>query len=135
MAQRAFFKIDGKESPVKELEYSFNRGTEEHGKPSTRVRGGIIRIKKDSIYDKGSMILWLSQPDEPKNGEIKIYQDEGQKDVLKTISFENGYIVEYREYFGEEDNRTNTEEEFRISAEIIKIDSDSEFNFEWPAIS
>lgn len=131
MANNATMTIDGKKSDLKSLRYHFHRHTEDNGKPSTRIRKGEISVTKDSIYDKGSMINWLADPDKGKDGEIIIYQDEQKKNALKTIKFKNAYIVEYEESFDLEKSSSNTLEAFTLSAEIIEVES-AKFDFIWP---
>jgi hypothetical protein len=131
MANNAQLTIDGKKSDLKYLQYHFHRHTEDNGKPSTRIRKGEITMTKDSIYDKDSLITWLSDPDKGKDGEIVIYSDEQRKTALKTIKFTNSFIVKYEEVFDLEKPNSNTVETFTISAETIDIDN-SKFDFIWP---
>ncbi len=131
MANNALMTIDGKKSDLKYLRYHFHRHTEDNGKPSTRIRKGEITVTKDSIYDKGSLITWMADPDKGKDGEIVIYSDEQKKTALKTIKFKNAFIVEYEETFDLEKPNSNTLETFTLSAETIEVES-AKFDFIWP---
>ncbi len=131
MAQSAELKLDGKKSDLRYINYRFHRGSEETGKPSTRVKRGEITITKDSLYDKGSFTTWMSDPDMAKDGEIIIYNDEKKDKPMKTIKWTNGFIIAYEETFSHETAAANTLETFTISAEKIEIDS-SKFDFVWP---
>ncbi len=131
MANNATMSIDGKKSDLKFVTYHLSRFTEDNGKPSTRIRKGQISVVKDSIYDKGSAITWLGEPDKGKDGEIIIYQDEKRQTALKTIKFKNGYIIDYEETFDLEKQNSNTVESFTISAEKIEVES-AKFDFIWP---
>lgn len=131
MANNATMTIDGKKSDLKHLSYHFTRHTEDNGKPCTRVRKGEISVVKDSIYDKGSAIVWMGEPDTGKDGEIIIYSDEKKEKKLKTIKFTNGFIIDYQEVFNLESGNSNTVESFTISAEIIEVES-AKFDFVWP---
>ncbi len=131
MANSATMTIDGKKSQLKSLEYYFHRHTEDNGKPSTRIRKGEITVTKDSIYDKGSMINWLAKSDRGKEGEIVIYQDDEQNNVLKKITFKNAFIIAYKEAFDLEKQNANTVETFTMSAEIIEVE-EAKFDFIWP---
>jgi hypothetical protein len=131
MANTAFLKIDGKESPLHYLSYEFHRHIEDNGKPATRIRRGTISMTKDSILDKGSFTNWMADPDKQKDGEITIYTDEKKEKKLKVIKFQHGYVIDYRETFDLEKAANNTLESFTISAEIIEVDS-AKFDFKWP---
>jgi Hemolysin coregulated protein Hcp (TssD) len=131
MPNNAQMTIDGKKSDLKFLRYHFHRHTEDNGKPSTRIRKGEITVVKDSIYNKCAAIDWLSDQDMAKEGEIVIYLDEKRSAILKTIKFENAYIIEYEETFDLEKPNANTLETFTISAEKMKVEN-AEFNFTWP---
>src|SRR5688572_15661858 len=130
MANNATMTIDGKKSNLKFVSYHFSRHTEDNGKPATPVRKGQISIVKDSIFDKGSAITWLGDPDMRKDGEIIIYEDDQKKKALKTIKFKQGCIIDYEETFDLEKQNSNTVESFTISAETIEVEK-AKFEFEW----
>lgn len=131
MAQSAFLTLDGVEGKIKRVTYKLHRHTEKNGKPATRVRGGTITIVKDSIYHRNAVTKWMSDPDLDKEGEIVIYEDEKKEKKLKTISWKHGYVIEQAETYLEEEDQSNTEEVFTISAEYLTVD-DAEFDFYWP---
>jgi len=99
MAQRAYLKIDGKESEIHSFSYDLSRGMDSlNGEPTTMVSHCYLNITKSSKMDKGSMALWMSKPDEVKDGEIVLYNDEKKEKTMKTIKFEFGKIVNYFEW-------------------------------------
>lgn len=131
MPHTATFKLDGKESDVKSFSYAFFRITEDNGRPAARVRKGeiTITIASDDQH-KEAIINWLAKPDQAKEGEVLIYQDDEKTKVLKTIKFENAFVINYVEAF-DETNNLNTRETFTISSEKITIGS-AKFDFKWP---
>ena len=131
MPHTATFKLDGKESDVKSFSYHFFRVTEENGRVAARVRKGEISmtIASDDKH-KEAVINKLAKADQPMEGELIIYEDDEKTKVLKTIKFENAFVVDYREEFNDANN-LNTRESFTISSEKISIGS-AKFDFKWP---
>lgn len=131
MPHTATFKLDGKESDIKSFSYAFSRITEDNGRPAARVRRGAITITIASDdKHKEAIINWLAKPDQAKEGEVLIYEDDEKTKVLKTIKFENAFVVDYMENY-DDANNLNTRETFTISSEKITIGS-AKFDFKWP---
>ena len=131
MAHSATFKLDGKESNVIAFHYDFSRNIEDNGRVAARVRKGLITITLASGGDhKEAMINWLAKPDQSKEGELIIYSDDDKKKPLKTIKFENGFVIQYSEDYLDE-SKTNVRETFTISSEKVTIGS-AAFDFKWP---
>lgn len=128
----AGFKLDGKESQVLALSYQFSRFTEENGRPASRVRRGTLNLTLASEdQHKESVVQWLGDPDTSKDGEIIIYEGEYEKrKPFKTIKFEKGFVIDYRETFTDQSG-SKTTESFTISAEKITVGS-AKFDFKWP---
>ncbi len=131
MPHSANFKMDGKESNVLAFSYDFSRNIEENGRVSARVRKGLISITLASDdKHKEAILNWMAKPDQAKEGELVIFADDEKKTALKTIKFENGFVISYREDYMD-GNNANVRETFTISSEKITIGS-AAFDFKWP---
>ena len=131
MPHTASFKLDGQESDVKAMSYHFYRVTEENGRVAAKVRKGeiTITIPSDDKH-KEAIINWLAKPDQAKEGEIIIYEDDEKTKPFKTIKFENAFVIDYSESY-DAVHQLNTRETFTISAEKITIGG-AKFDFKWP---
>ncbi len=132
MAHTGKFKLDGKEAELRNLNYHFERGTNDKGKPSTLVRKCqlTVTIASDDGL-KNSAIEWLAEGNgskKGKKGSIVIMDEEGKE--FKTIDFENGFLINYSENFGYGMDE-NVQETFVITAEKVNIGS-AKFDFKWP---
>ena len=133
-AHTAIFELEGAKAQVINLSYSFSRSTDpEKGQPTKVVRNGFISVtvRSDEKELNGKIIKWMGKQDLPKTGSITIYKDAEQTKDLKTIEFENAYVVGYRENFNSQGVSDNTLETFDITAEIIKVGG-AEFKMRWP---
>jgi hypothetical protein len=132
MTNTGGFKLDGKECELVALSYHFFRQVDDKGRPATQVRRGEITVtiaSDDKL--KEAIIAWMAKPDAGKQGEIVIYTgEEDNKKPLKTVKFENGYVVDYHETYSQ-GNMSNVQETFTITAEKITIGG-AKFDFKWP---
>ncbi|WP_288427508.1 type VI secretion system tube protein TssD [uncultured Spirosoma sp.] len=88
--------ISGKTFTVLTCEYTLSQPTDPRGRPSAGVRSGLLRI---SLVGSDYAVLteWAINPRKALNGQITFRNMGGQ--TLKTLSFEKGYCVSYREIF------------------------------------
>lgn len=88
------FKVDGVESEVIFVSYSFDQNVDNIGQPAGEVRGGQIAV---TVRSTGNAYLaeWMFNSDMKKSGEIVYTDREGQ--TLKTLRFEDAYCVGYTE--------------------------------------
>ena len=132
MTNTGGFKLDGKECELVALSYHFFRQVDDKGRPATQVRRGEITVtiaSDDKL--KEAIIAWMAKADQGKEGEIILYTgEEENKKPLKTIKFENGYVVDYHETYSH-GNMSNVQETFTISAEKISVGG-AKFDFKWP---
>jgi hypothetical protein len=132
MTHTGEFKLDGKSCELVGLSYHFFRQVDDKGRPATQVRRGEITVtiaSDDKL--KEAIIAWLAKPDAGKEGEIVLFTgEESSKKALKTVKFENGYVVDYQENYSH-GNLANIQETFTISAEKITIGG-AKFDFKWP---
>lgn len=92
----ADFIVANKTFTVLTCEYSLSQPTDPRGRPSAGVRSGLIRI---SIVGTDYTVLteWAINPDKYHEGYVYFRNDIGG--TLKTLRFEKGYCVSYREIF------------------------------------
>ena len=88
--------VSSKTFTVLTCEYSLSQPTDPRGRPSAGVRSGLIRI---SIVGTDYAVLteWAVNPDKYLDGTIYFRDLIGG--TLKTLRFEKGYCVSYREIF------------------------------------
>lgn len=101
------------------LHYEFDQQTDIEGQPVGRTRGGKITLRVRTPKDGNTDIVeWMCNRDMSKNGKIVIPTLKGTD--LKTISFEDGFVVSYAETY---DRRQELVlyEEFTISAKVVKV--------------
>lgn len=129
-AHTAFIEIDGAKAKILSFDYSLGRAVDMKGQPTTTVSNLQINVtlRSDSAQMQGKIATWMANQDLSKTGTITIYQDAEASKVLKTITFENAYVVHYAENFS--DGGGNTTEGFSITAEKLEID-DAKFNMKW----
>lgn len=134
MAHTGKFELDGKKAELINLSYHLERGTDDKGKPSTRIRRCLINVtiaSDDKL--KNSIIEWMYEGNSSKSGKkgSAIILDEAEEE-FKKIEFENGFIVSYNENFNY-GGGTNVQETFTISAEKVTIGA-AKFDFKWPKV-
>ncbi len=93
---KAQFIVDGVESEVIGLSYSFDQNVDNIGQPAGEVRGGQILVTVGSMASE-ARFGWMVASDMKKSGEIK-YTDATGK-TLKTVKFEDAYCVGYTEEY------------------------------------
>jgi len=91
---KATFKVDGQNSEVVGLSYSFDQNIDNIGQPAGEVRGGIINVSLGSLGSE-KRFGWMVASDMKKNGEIEFTDSNGK--TLKTLKFEEAYCVGYTE--------------------------------------
>lgn len=133
-AHTAVLELEGAKAQVIEMSYSFSRSTDSvKGQPTKVVRNGLISltIRSDDREMVGKIVNWLASQDLGKEGKVTIYKDSKQDKILKTIEFENAFVVNYNESFDSKSASDNTLESFGITAEIIRV-AGAEFKMKWP---
>ncbi|MEM6844149.1 MAG: type VI secretion system tube protein TssD [Bacteroidota bacterium] len=135
MAVRARLSLDELDDVrIIDFSYSFNRDTDRSGRVSGIVVGGTIQMTIESNNSVFLPVWMVAEQGKVKNGEIKIMDDVDDTKPIKTIAFENAYIVEYGENFSWQGGE-NMMETFVISAQKITIEgggSVAEYENEWP---
>ncbi len=92
----AEFTVSGKTFNVLTCEYTLSQPTDPRGRPSAGVRSGLLRI---SLVGTEYAVLteWAINPQKALNGHVVFRNLIGG--TLKTLAFEKGYCVSYREIF------------------------------------
>lgn len=120
MANTTHIEADGiKNRDILFVRYELNQQTDIEGQPTGTTRGGKIYVKVKSLDDGNSDILeWMCDSYMSKNGSIFFVNQQGSE--MKTLSFKQGYLVEYAETFNSTDSQLQYEE-FTISAKEIQV--------------
>lgn len=93
---KAHFIVDGVESEIIGLSYSFDQNIDNIGQPAGEVRGGQISVTLGSMASE-ARFGWMVASDMKKSGEIKFTDANGK--TLKTLKFEDAYCVGYTEAY------------------------------------
>lgn len=113
-------KVDGyKAREVVHLNYALRQETDVEGQPTAVTRGGKIQLKVKSLNEGNTEFLeWMVDPFLSKNGEITFLKRDGTN--MKTLKFEDAYLVDYEEDF-DALNDNSQFEIFTISAKKIEM--------------
>lgn len=134
MAIQGSLSIGGRTYNVVECAYEFNQSIDDTGKPVSRPKGGTITFVMPSSSDDDLFFYkWMFNKTEVKNGTFKfvVYTNKNNRSI-KTVSFENAYCVNLKDYFNDNDSKLMYTT-VTVSAERIKIGSlaQAEFTNEW----
>lgn len=95
---RATLNVDGHPANLEVLHahYNMHRTSDATGRPAVEVLGGELHV---DIYstDDNSFFEWMATPQVLKNGSITYYRDDEVDAVLRTLEFEDAYLVGYGE--------------------------------------
>lgn len=132
--QEVWIKLDGKETRCKSVNYLLSRVTDEHRRPTTKLKIPEIKIERDPREDRGAVLNWLSikNSSEGKKVEIIVYNDEEKSKPVEEIKLENAHIKEYKIEFKVENN-IGLVESFTITAEKVNLNG-VPFDEKWPKV-
>jgi len=91
---KVLFKLEGKETEVIDMSYSFDQNVDNIGQPAGEVRGGIVNLTLGTEKDK-TRFSWAINSDMKKDADIDFIDSKGQ--LLKTIKLVDAYCVGYTE--------------------------------------
>lgn len=130
MAFTAKIKIDGalsEETPLDFFSYSILTGADSTGKNASSPRGGTIKFTLVS-NEKSDLAKWATMKSNMyKNGSVKFYKAENEKESLKTVNFEKSYVTQFKETLV----GTGLIQEVEISAEKIDVDGKAKVENNW----
>lgn len=121
LVQLMTITVDGNETRIESFKYVLQRDVDKHRRPSGVVKIPTIRIKRDSLEDRGAILNWMAESDRGKDVSIKGYGDMRKSNQLTEIKLENAFIIGYTESFGEEANQ-GLIEYFDITSEKMDVD-------------
>ena len=115
-----FMKIDGlTEREVMSVSFSLHQETDVEGRPSAITRGGQIHVTIKSLNDGNTELYeWACDPYVAKAGTFEYEKRDGTN--MKTLKFEDGYLVEFQETYDSTDASAQFEI-ITISAKKIDI--------------
>ena len=115
-----FMKIDGlADREVMNMRYSIHQEFDVEGRPSAISRGGLISVTLKSLNDGNTELYeWACDPYVVKKGSFEFEKRDGTN--MKTLEFEDGYLVEFEETYDSVDASAQIEE-ITISAKKITI--------------
>jgi hypothetical protein len=119
---------------VIDFSYNFNRDIDASGRPSGAVRGGTVNITIESTKSAFLPAWMTTQSGRTKSGEIIVKDEENEDSSIKTIKFDDSFIVNYGENFSWQGGE-NMMETFTVSAHKISVEGENgpaEFENEWP---
>lgn len=113
-------KIDGcTDREVINMRYSLHQEVDVEGRPTAITRGGQISVTLKSLNDGNTDFYeWACDPYVSKKGSFDFEKRDGTN--MKTLNFEDGYLVEYEETYDAVDASAQIEE-ISISAKKLDI--------------
>ena len=123
-----------KEVRILDFSYHFSRDIDASGRPSGAVRGGTVQFSIESTKSAFLAVWMTTQTKKMKSGKLTISDDDDDNKTIKTIKFDDSFIVQYGEHFSWQGGE-NMVETFTISAQKITIEGEGgpgEFENEWP---
>jgi hypothetical protein len=128
MSFKVKFKAGGKEYNVLEASYQLKQETDATGRPSSISRGGKITVTVEATGET-DLYEWMINSWERKDGEL-MWVKRDNNATLKTLSYKEAYMVEFRETFDHQD-KTPATITFTLSAKELSAGGGSFVN-EWP---
>ena len=119
MAFKAILELEGNEYQVLYSKVEMTRHVDGKGAVSSEVKGGRVNVKVKSTENTTVIEQAVNSQHKPVSGKIKFFKADSEQ-VMKELSFENGFIV----YFNEELNaleETPMTTEITFSAEKIML--------------
>lgn len=127
-----FDAAGSEECEVVSCSYSFNQTTDDKGRPSSVVQGGVIKVTVVST-DSSKLVEYMMNPYQRANGKI-VFKRSDQDSKMKEIIFEEAYCVSYTEAFDARGDQSQASMllSLVISANTIKVGSATLHN-KWPS--
>jgi len=120
--------IDGQELTVLDCSFTFEKGSDNNGKPSTRAQGGQITLLLAANRDD-SLFGWTLSETATKDGKIVFYKDNAMA-KMQELSFTKAYCLYYKQHFNAE-SENPMELELVISAYEITYGAYT-YTSRWP---
>ena len=128
MAFKADVQLAGSKYDALSCDYSLHRDIDVKGRPKSNVYGGLIMIVVES-NDDTNIAARLMDQFKPFSGSVTFHKG-GDPYIMKELSWENGYIMKYKETFDMTD-RQPMQIHIEISAEKIIMGGEN-VDHKWP---
>jgi hypothetical protein len=93
----AELEVTGSTYPVRTCQYEFTQATGERGRPSGKVRHGLVHLTLD-VPDDELLVTWGTTPHKALAGHITFFETD-RRTARETLSFAAGQCVGYHEHF------------------------------------
>ena len=129
MAYQAILNFEGNEFDVVRCECSIERSLDTKGRPSSDLFGGKVTVEIESTKDTTIFAHMVSQF-KSNTGTITFKKDE--VDVMKDMSWKNGYIINLEEGMKNTDG-TPMSLKFTVSAQTLTVGG-IDLKQNWPEV-
>lgn len=128
MSFNAKLEVDGKSFTVLSFNYGTHQETDPTGRPASIIRGGKGTFKVEASSDANIFPSWAMDSYLTKKVVLK-FEKRDTKATLRTVSFEEAYLVKFNENF-ESTGDVPATMTCTISARVLKVEGDELVN-EW----
>lgn len=132
MPFRATFKLGSlQEQPIIHSDLRFKTPVNDQNRPVGRPQPDLIHLvlRSDLNAEFANEVYFWCERRTQKSGEVTFYKDDNTG-ILKELSFEEAYLIEYREVFDAEGSQT-MRMYLTISAGVTAMCEGSGFISEW----
>ncbi|MGS2739705.1 type VI secretion system tube protein TssD [Sinomicrobium sp. M5D2P17] len=123
--------IDGSELTVLDCSFTFEKGSDNNGKPSTRAMGGQISLLL-AVNKDDSLFGWMLSDTMTKDGKIIFYKDNAMA-KMQELAFKKAYCLKYDQRFNA-DSSSPMQVEIVISALEVTYGAYT-YKSKWPGVS
>ena len=120
--------IEDQEFTILESDYEIEQGANENGMPSTRSRGGIIRLTLEGD-SRLNFFEWVVSQQTIKSGEIVFYKRDNLSS-FRTLTFVDAFCIDFKDIFNHQDGEP-LKTELIFSAKEISMRGTT-FTNNWP---
>lgn len=118
MAYTGLLRVEGTSYRVRSCSYSLRQNVDENGRPASQIIGGTINLEIEAS-DDSTILEWMVDRIEKKSGQVE-FENTMEEGTLKTIEFDDAYLVSYRESMDAISNKPMVEA-LVISAKKLSI--------------
>ena len=126
-AAQTTFNFKGAVFTVLDYSYSINRNLNNLGQTTTAVNGGQITITIQALEKNNELFASLVTTEDGLRGDITV-RTSNLKGTLKTIKFEEGYLINYGESWDILGN--GLRQKFTVTANKLEVDG-LKHDFKW----
>lgn len=89
--------LEDEEYPVTQCTYEFKQDAMERGRPSAKVRSGLLTLQLD-VPQNDQLLAWATDPHKKLSGHL-IFFETNRPIAREKLDFEDGFCVSYEEVF------------------------------------